>query len=83
MSEAILKVEALEAGYGEVQVLWGVSLKAVRGHLTAIVTAAICVPFLTRRQRAAPAPGPGRMALSGRTKIVDRKPPISVVFYPR
>ena len=37
MTEALLEVEALEAGYGEVQVLWGVSLKARRGHLTAIV----------------------------------------------
>jgi branched-chain amino acid transport system ATP-binding protein len=39
MSDTILKVEALEAGYGEVQVLWGVSLAATRGHLTAIVGA--------------------------------------------
>ncbi len=30
---------SLEAGYGEVQVLWGVSLKARRGQLTAIVGA--------------------------------------------
>jgi len=39
MAEAILKVEALETGYGEVQVLWGVSLAAGRGQLTAIVGA--------------------------------------------
>jgi len=39
MAEPILKIEALEAGYGEVQVLWGVSLAARRGHLTAIVGA--------------------------------------------
>ena len=39
MAEAMLKVEALEVGYGEVQVLWGVSLAAGRGHLTAIVGA--------------------------------------------
>ena len=39
MSEALLEVEALEAGYGEVQVLWGLSLKAQRGALTAIVGA--------------------------------------------
>src|SRR5579862_8368318 len=39
MSDTILQVEALEAGYGEVQVLWGVSLSATRGHLTAIVGA--------------------------------------------
>ena len=34
-----LTVESLEAGYGEVQVLWGLSLKARRGALTAIVGA--------------------------------------------
>ena len=37
MTDAILEVEALEAGYGEVQVLWGMSLKAQRSRLTAIV----------------------------------------------
>jgi branched-chain amino acid transport system ATP-binding protein len=39
MTDALLEVEALEAGYGEVQVLWGLSLKAMRGCLTAIVGA--------------------------------------------
>jgi branched-chain amino acid transport system ATP-binding protein len=39
MSDALLEVENLEAGYGEVQVLWGLSLKAQRGKLTAIVGA--------------------------------------------
>ena len=39
MADALLEVEGLEAGYGEVQVLWGVSLKAGRGHLTSIVGA--------------------------------------------
>ncbi len=39
MTEALLQVEALEAGYGEVQILWGVSLAARRGQLTAIVGA--------------------------------------------
>ena len=38
-SDALLSVEGLEAGYGEVQVLWGLSLKARRGKLTAIVGA--------------------------------------------
>src|ERR1700685_1848318 len=38
-TEALLEVEALETGYGEVQVLWGLSLKARRGQLTAIVGA--------------------------------------------
>ena len=37
--DTLLSVEGLEAGYGEVQVLWGLSLKARRGKLTAIVGA--------------------------------------------
>ncbi len=28
MSDALLEVEALEAGYGDVQILWGISLAA-------------------------------------------------------
>jgi branched-chain amino acid transport system ATP-binding protein len=39
MSESLLQVEALEAGYDEVQVLWGISLVAKRGRLTTIVGA--------------------------------------------
>ncbi len=39
MSEPLLQVEALEAGYGEVQVVWGVTLNATRGQLTTIVGA--------------------------------------------
>ncbi len=39
MADTLLAVEGLETGYGEVQVLWGVSLKAGRGELTAIVGA--------------------------------------------
>jgi branched-chain amino acid transport system ATP-binding protein len=39
MSEAILSVESLEAGYGEVQVLWGISLDAQTGRLTTVVGA--------------------------------------------
>jgi branched-chain amino acid transport system ATP-binding protein len=39
MSEALLQVESLEAGYGEVQVLWGISLGAPAGKLTTIVGA--------------------------------------------
>jgi branched-chain amino acid transport system ATP-binding protein len=37
--DVLLTVENLEAGYGEVQVLWGLSLQARRGKLTAIVGA--------------------------------------------
>ena len=39
MSDAILSVESLEAGYGEVQVLWGISLAAQAGQLTTVVGA--------------------------------------------
>jgi branched-chain amino acid transport system ATP-binding protein len=39
MTDALLNVERLEAGYGEVQVLWGVSLTVARGHFTAVVGA--------------------------------------------
>jgi len=39
MGETLLEVEALEAGYGEVQVLWGISLAAGSGKLTTIVGA--------------------------------------------
>jgi branched-chain amino acid transport system ATP-binding protein len=39
MSDPLLEVEALAAGYGEVQVLWGLSLAAARGRLTTLVGA--------------------------------------------
>ena len=39
MADAFLEVEGLESGYGEIQVLWGVSLSANRGRLTSIVGA--------------------------------------------
>ena len=39
MADTLLAVEALETGYGEVQVLWGVSLNAGRGRFTSIVGA--------------------------------------------
>ena len=39
MDEALLRIEALEAGYGEVQVLWGISLGASAGKLTTIIGA--------------------------------------------
>ena len=38
MSE-LLELQDLEAGYDDVQVLWGISLKARRGELTTIVGA--------------------------------------------
>ncbi len=39
MSEALLRVESLEAGYDRVQVLWGISLAAAERKLTTIVGA--------------------------------------------
>ena len=39
MGEPMLQVEELEAGYGEVQVLWGITLAADPGKLTTIVGA--------------------------------------------
>jgi len=39
MSEALLRIESLEAGYDQVQVLWGISLGALAGKLTTIVGA--------------------------------------------
>src|SRR5512142_1256670 len=39
MSDIALELENLESGYGEVQVLWGVSLKVRTGQLTTIIGA--------------------------------------------
>jgi branched-chain amino acid transport system ATP-binding protein len=39
MSDALLRVQSLEAGYGEVQVLWGISLEVVEGAVTALLGA--------------------------------------------
>jgi branched-chain amino acid transport system ATP-binding protein len=39
MADALLEIRSLEAGYGEVQVLWGISLGAAAGRLTTIVGA--------------------------------------------
>ncbi len=39
MTEFALEIEKLESGYGEVQVLWGVSLQVRRGQLTTILGA--------------------------------------------
>jgi len=39
VSELLLQVEDLEAGYGDVQVLWGISLKVARGTMTTLLGA--------------------------------------------
>jgi branched-chain amino acid transport system ATP-binding protein len=66
MPDALLEVEALEAGYGEVQVLWGVSLVARRGQLTALVGANGAGKTTTLRAVAGTiAPWRGRVAFEG------------------
>ena len=39
MSDILLQVEGLEAGYDDVQVLWGISLKVARGTMTTLLGA--------------------------------------------
>jgi len=39
VTETLLQVEALEAGYDDVQVLWGISLKVERGAMTTLLGA--------------------------------------------
>jgi branched-chain amino acid transport system ATP-binding protein len=66
MSDTLLSVEGLEAGYGEVQVLWGLSLKARRGKLTAIVGANGAGKTTTLRAIAGTlTPSGGRVMLDG------------------
>ena len=65
-SDTLLSVEGLEAGYGEVQVLWGLSLKARRGKLTAIVGANGAGKTTTLRAVAGTlSPWGGRVMLDG------------------
>jgi branched-chain amino acid transport system ATP-binding protein len=66
MSEALLQVEGLETGYGEVQVLWGLSLHAVRGKLTVLVGANGAGKTTTLRAGVGTlAPWSGRVLLQG------------------
>jgi branched-chain amino acid transport system ATP-binding protein len=39
LRDQLLRVEALEAGYGEVQILWGISLAAAPGAVTTLIGA--------------------------------------------
>jgi branched-chain amino acid transport system ATP-binding protein len=65
-SDVLLTVENLETGYGEVQVLWGLSLKARRGKLTAIVGANGAGKTTTLRAVAGTiAPWRGRIVFEG------------------
>ena len=40
MTDILLQVEGLDAGYGDVQVLWGISLKVKRGTMTTLLRGA-------------------------------------------
>jgi branched-chain amino acid transport system ATP-binding protein len=66
IADVLLSVEGLEAGYGEVQVLWGLSLQARRGKLTAIVGANGAGKTTTLRAVAGTlTPWGGRVTLDG------------------
>ena len=66
VADVPLSVEGLEAGYGEVQVLWGLSLQARRGKLTAIVGANGAGKTTTLRAVAGTlTPSGGRVMLDG------------------
>ncbi|HXZ91801.1 MAG TPA: ABC transporter ATP-binding protein [Burkholderiales bacterium] len=74
MGDPVLQVEALEAGYGEVQVLWGVSLAAAPGKLTTIVGANGVGKTTTLRAVAGSIrPWAGRVSFRG--EDVTRLPP--------
>jgi branched-chain amino acid transport system ATP-binding protein len=65
-TDVLLSVESLQAGYGEVQVLWGLSLQARRGKLTAIVGANGAGKTTTLRAVAGTlTPWAGRVMLDG------------------
>ena len=74
MAEPILKVENLEAGYGEVQVLWGISLGVEAGQLTTIIGANGAGKTTTlRASMGIINPKAGRIILKG--EDVTRLPP--------
>jgi len=66
MTEPLLRVEALEAGYGDVQVLWGVSLAAAPGAVTTLLGANGAGKTTTLRAiMGAIAPREGRILFAG------------------
>ena len=66
MAEPLLRIDALEAGYGEVQVLWGISLGASAGKLTTIVGAnGVGKTTLLRAVAGSIRPWGGRVAFRG------------------
>jgi branched-chain amino acid transport system ATP-binding protein len=66
MTERLLQVEGLEAGYGDVQVLWGLSLAAAPGAATTLVGANGAGKTTTLRAvMGAIAPRAGRVIFAG------------------
>jgi branched-chain amino acid transport system ATP-binding protein len=66
MSDQLLRVEALAAGYGDVQILWGVSLAAASGAVTTLVGANGAGKTTTLRAvMGSIAPSAGRVVFAG------------------
>jgi branched-chain amino acid transport system ATP-binding protein len=66
VTEKLLQVEALEAGYGDVQVLWGLSLAAADGAVTTLIGANGAGKTTTLRAvMGAIAPRGGRIIFAG------------------
>jgi branched-chain amino acid transport system ATP-binding protein len=74
MSAKLLRVESLEAGYGDVQVLWGISLEAAQGAVTTLLGANGAGKTTTLRAvMGSIAPARGRIEFAG--EDVTRLPP--------
>jgi branched-chain amino acid transport system ATP-binding protein len=74
MGEPLLQIDTLVAGYGEVQVLWGLSLAAHRGQVTCLVGANGAGKTTTLRAVVgAISPWSGRVIFQGRD--ITRLPP--------
>ena len=66
MSENLLRVESLAAGYGDVQILWGISLAAAAGSVTTLVGANGAGKTTTLRAiMGSIAPSAGRVLFAG------------------
>jgi branched-chain amino acid transport system ATP-binding protein len=74
MSPKLLRVESLEAGYGDVQVLWGISLEAAQGAVTTLLGANGAGKTTTLRAvMGSIVPARGRIEFAG--EDVTRLPP--------
>jgi branched-chain amino acid transport system ATP-binding protein len=74
MSAKLLRVQSLEAGYGDVQVLWGVSLEVAQGAVTTLLGANGAGKTTTLRAvMGSIAPARGRIEFAG--EDVTRLPP--------